>query len=42
MEVLEKVRKIIKTKFRSELIYSKKYLKVEKEAFNIYMHQYIG
>ena len=44
MEVLEKVRNIIKNKFNSEFIYGKKYLKAEqkintKEAFNIYMHQ---
>ena len=30
MEVLEKVRNIIKKKFNRELIYSKKYLKSEK------------
>ena len=30
MEVLEKVRNIIKNKFNRELIYSKKYLKSEK------------
>ena len=30
MEILEKVRKIIKSKFNSELIYFKKYLKAEK------------
>ena len=43
IEILEKVSNIIKTKFNSELIYSKKYLKAEKkiqkEAFNVYMHQ---
>ena len=31
MEILEKDRNIIKNKFNSELIYSKKYLKVEKK-----------
>ena len=36
MKILEKIRNIIKNKFNSELIYSKKYL---KEAFNVYMHQ---
>ena len=30
-EILEKVRDIIKNKFNSELIYSKKYLKAEKK-----------
>ena len=30
MEVSEKVSNIIKNKFNSELIYSKKYLKAEK------------
>ena len=46
MEILETVRNIIKNKFNSELIHSKKYLKAEKkkknkqtEAFNVYMHQ---
>ena len=43
MEILEKVSNIIKNKFNSDLIYSKKYLKAEKktqnEAFNVYMHQ---
>ena len=43
MESLEKNSNIIKNKFNSELIYSKKYLKAEeknkhkKEAFNVYM-----
>ena len=42
MENLEKVRNIIKNKFNSALIYSKKYLKAgkkktQKEAFNIYI-----
>ena len=31
MEILEKVSHIIKTKFNSELIYCKKYLKAEKK-----------
>ena len=31
IEILEKVSNIIKTKFNSELIYSKKYLKAEKK-----------
>ena len=31
MEILEKVSYIIKNKFNSELIYSKKYLKVKKK-----------
>ena len=31
MEVLEKVNNIIKNKFNSELIHSKKYLRAEKE-----------
>ena len=45
MEILEKVRNIIKSKFNSELIFSKEYLKAEKkkkkqkQAFNAYMHQ---
>ena len=43
MEILEKVSNIIKNKFNSDLIYSKKYLKAEKkienEVFNVYMHQ---
>ena len=43
MEILEKVSNIIKKKFNSDIIYSKKYLKAEKktqkEAFNVYMHQ---
>ena len=43
MEILEKVSNIIKNKFHSELIYSKKYLKAERktqiEAFSVYMHQ---
>ena len=30
MEILEKVRNIIKSKFNSELIFSKEYLKAEK------------
>ena len=30
MEVLEKVKNIIKNKFNSKFIYSKKYLKAEK------------
>ena len=32
MEIIEKVRNIIKNKFNSQLIYSKKYLKAEKEV----------
>ena len=44
MEILEKVSNIIKNKFNSELIYSKKYPKAEKqtqkEPFIFYMHQY--
>ena len=43
LKILEKARNIIKNKFNSEIIYSKKYLKAEKktqkEAFNVYMHQ---
>ena len=51
MDILENVRNIIKNKFNSELLYSKKYLKTEKhththththkkkEASNVYMHQ---
>ena len=43
MEILKKIRNIIKNKFNKELIYSKKYLKAEKktqkESFNVYMHQ---
>ena len=43
MEILEKVRNIIKYKFDSELIYSKKYLKAgkrkQKDTFNVYMQQ---
>ena len=31
MEILEKVTNIIKSKFNSRLIYSKKYLKIEKK-----------
>ena len=31
MEILEKVSNIIKNKFNSDLIYSKKYLKAEKK-----------
>ena len=31
MEILETVRNIIKNKFNSELIHSKKYLKAEKK-----------
>ena len=31
MEILEKVRNIIKNKFNSELVYSKKYLKAGKK-----------
>ena len=31
MEILEKVNNIIKNKFNSKLMYSKKYLKAEKE-----------
>ena len=31
MQILEKVRNVMKRKFDSELIYSKKYLKVEKK-----------
>ena len=34
LEILEKVRNIIKNKFNSELIHGKKYLK----NFNVYMH----
>ena len=30
-KILEKVRNIIKNKFNSELLYSEKYLKVEKQ-----------
>ena len=32
MEILEKVSNIVKNKFNSELIYSKKYLKAEKKS----------
>ena len=32
-ETFEKVRNIVKTKFNSELIYTKEYLKAEKEKF---------
>ena len=46
MEVLEKARNIVKNKFNSKFIYSKKYLKGEKktkkkqkEALNVYMHR---
>ena len=46
MEILEIVSNIIKNKFISELIYSKKYPKAEKkkkhtqnEAFSVYMHR---
>ena len=44
MEILEKVSNIIKNKFDSELISSKKYIKAEKkkqqkESFSVYMHQ---
>ena len=43
MEILEKVRNIIKNKFNSEAKYSEKYLKSKKrintKAFNVYMHQ---
>ena len=44
MEILEKFSIITKTEFNSDLIYSKKYLKAEKERtqkldFNVYMHQ---
>ena len=46
MEVLEKVRNIVKSKFNSTFIYSKKYLKgekkkkkMQKEALNVYMHR---
>ena len=31
MEILEKVRNIVKNKFNRELMYSKKYLKVKKK-----------
>ena len=45
MEILEIVSNIIKNKFISELIYSKKYPKAGKktttqnEAFSVYMHR---
>ena len=44
MQILEKVRNIIKNKFNKELVYCKKYLKAEKthtqkEAWIVYMHQ---
>ena len=43
MEILQKVKSIIKNKFNSELVYSKIYLKAGKnptqEALNVYMHQ---
>ena len=43
MEVSEKVSNIIKNKFNSELIYSKKYLKakktIQKEVVNVYVYQ---
>ena len=45
MEVLEKARDIVKNKFNSKFIYSKKYLKGEKkqkkqkEDLNVYMHR---
>ena len=46
MEVLERARNIVKNKFNSKFIYSKKYLKGEKktkkkqkEALNVYMHR---
>ena len=32
MKILEKVSNTIKRKFNSELIYNKKYLKVEKDS----------
>ena len=35
MEILEKVRNIIKNKFNSELIYSGKYLKSEKNKHKV-------
>ena len=31
MEILEKIRNIMKNKFNSELVYGKKYLKTEKK-----------
>ena len=34
MEVLEKVRNIVKSRFNSTFIYSKKYLKGEKKKKN--------
>ena len=45
MEILEKVRNIIKNKFNSEAKYSEKYLKSKEKttkkqkAFNVCMHQ---
>ena len=33
MEILEKIRNIIKNKFNTKLIYSKKYLKPEKNKY---------
>ena len=43
MEILEKVRNIVKNNFDTELIYSKNILKAEKkviqnEASNVFMH----
>ena len=44
MKIWEKVSNIIKSKFNSELIYNKKYLKAEKKstqkkAFNVFIYQ---